>query len=50
MMLPENLITARHELIVQSVGLLRLVGRELMQMQRSQLSPGGLVIETVVDW
>jgi hypothetical protein len=49
-MLPENLFTAREELIAQSVDLVRLIGRDILLMQRSQLVLGGLVIEPVVDW
>jgi hypothetical protein len=49
-MLPENLFTAREELIVQSLDLVRLIGRDILLMQRSQLVLGGLVIEPVVDW
>ncbi|HXO68496.1 MAG TPA: hypothetical protein VN838_05995 [Bradyrhizobium sp.] len=36
--------------MVQSVDLVRLTGRDIVLMQRSQLIPGGLVIEPVVDW
>jgi hypothetical protein len=36
--------------MVQSVDLVRLIGRNILLMQRSQLILGGLVIEPVVDW
>jgi hypothetical protein len=43
-------ITAWQELIVQSLDLVRLTGRDIVLMQRPQLIPGGLVIDPVVDW
>ena len=46
---PQNLVTGRHELIVQSVDLVRLVARDILLMQRSQLILSWLVVEPVVD-
>ena len=40
--LPENWLLLRHEPIVWSVGLLRLIARDILLMQRSQLILGGL--------
>src|SRR5258707_15184252 len=42
-----NLFTACQELIVQSVDLARLIGRDILQMQGSQLMLGWLVIATI---
>jgi hypothetical protein len=44
-----NFFTICQELIVQSVDLARLIGRDILQMQRSQLTLGWLVIATIVN-
>ena len=44
-----NFFTACQELIVQSVDVARLIGRDILQMQRSQLILGWLVISTIVN-
>jgi hypothetical protein len=41
---PRCAITAWQELIVQSVDLVRFIGRDIPLMRRSQFIPGGLVI------
>jgi hypothetical protein len=42
-------LTACQELIVQSVDLARLIGREILLMQSSQLSLGWLVIVAIAN-
>ena len=44
-----NFFTACQELIVQSVDVARLIGRDILQMQRSHLILGRLVISTIVN-
>jgi hypothetical protein len=44
-----NFFTACQELIVQSVDRARLIGRDVLQMQRSQLILGRLEIATIVN-
>ena len=44
-----NFFTACQELIVQSIDLARLIGRDILQMQGSQLMLGWLVIATIVN-
>ena len=44
-----NLFTACQELIVQSVDLARLTGRDILLMQGSQLMLGWLVIATIAN-
>ena len=42
--------TACQELIVQSVDLARLIGRDILLLQASQLILGWLVIVTIANW
>jgi hypothetical protein len=44
-----NFLTACQQLIVQSVDVSGLIGRDILQMQRSQLILGWLVISTIVN-
>ena len=44
-----NFFTTCQQLIVQSVDLARLIGRDILQMQRSQLILGWLIIATIVN-
>ena len=44
-----NLFTACQELIVQTVDLARLTGRDILLMQGSQLMLGWLVIVTIAN-
>jgi hypothetical protein len=44
-----NFLTVCQELVVQSVDVARLIGRDILQMQRSQLILGWLVISTIVN-
>ena len=44
-----NLFTACQELIVQSVDLARLTGRDILLMRGSQLMLGWLVIATIAN-
>jgi hypothetical protein len=44
-----NFFSACQQLIVQPVDLARLVGRDILQMQRSQLILGWLVIATILN-
>jgi hypothetical protein len=44
-----NVFTACQELIVQSIDLARLIGRDILQMQGSQLVLGWLVIVTIAN-
>jgi len=41
---------ACEELIVQSIDLARLIGRDILQMQGSQLMRGWLVVATIANW
>jgi hypothetical protein len=44
-----NFFTARQELIVQSVDLTRLIGRDILLTQGSQLILGWLVVATILN-
>jgi hypothetical protein len=44
-----NVFIACQELIVQSIDLSRLIGRDILLMQGSQLMLGWLIIATIVN-
>ena len=44
------MITACQELIVQSVDLARLIARDILLMQSSQLMLGWLVVAAIANW